>query len=559
MTAQFAADQPAATTQTDADQADQTAASTEAAAAPWWADAVGYQVYIRSFADSDSNGIGDLPGITDHLGYLELLGVQVVWITPFYPSPMADAGYDVADPRNVDPVFGQLTDFDALVTNAHQRAIKVVVDLVPNHTSDRRDWFVAALAAAPRSAERERYLFRDGKGADGSEPPNNWTSVFGGPAWTRVADGQWYLHLFAPEQPDLNWDNPEVFADLEQTIRFWLGRGVDGFRIDVAHGMAKPPGLPDAPAGSAAASGNPTLPDSDGGPGGDAVDPRFDNDGVHQIHRRIRNVVDSYPDATTIGEIWVADPERFARYLRPDELHQAFDFALLEAPFEAAAIQQAIDSTVTAANSVDTMPAWTLSNHDVQRPVTRYGGGQLGIARARAMLLVELALPGASYLYNGEELGLPSVEVPDDQLQDPTWERSGHTERGRDSSRLPMPWEGNSTPFGFTDGPSSWLPSPTDYAGLTVESELDDPDSTLNLVRAAVELRQTHPAFAGTEISWYGAPSDCLAFRRDPGGLVCALNAGNTPIELPPGDVVLTSAPMVDGELPADAAAWLVP
>jgi len=546
--------------------------------APWWSTAVGYQVYIRSFADSDGNGVGDLRGITDHLGYLELLGVQVVWVTPFYPSPMADAGYDVADPREVDPTFGSLPDFDALVGSAHARGIKVVIDLVPNHTSDRRDWFVAALEAPAGAPERDRYLFRDGRGPGGSKPPNNWTSVFGGPAWTRIDDGQWYLHLFAPEQPDLNWDNPEVLTDLAQTLRFWLDRGVDGFRIDVAHGMAKPTGLPDAPDGSPAASGRPTLPqaalaatgqagtgqagtgESAGVvPAGTVQDPRFDNDGVHDIHRMIRRVVDQYPGATTLGEVWVRDPERFAAYLRPDELHQAFSFGLLESPFEATAIQQAIESAVRAANSVGSNPVWTLSNHDVPRPVTRYGAGTVGTDRARAMLLVELALPGASYLYNGEELGLPNVEVPDDRLQDPTWERSGHTERGRDACRLPIPWEGDTPPFAFTSGPDSWLPAPAEYAALTVERQLDDPDSTLNLVRTAVELRQRNPAFTGTEISWYGAPSGALAFRRDGGGLVCALNAGDTPIALPPGSVLLTSAPLVDDELPANAAAWLVP
>jgi alpha-glucosidase len=552
--------------------------------APWWTTAVGYQVYIRSFADSDGNGIGDLPGINGHLGYLELLGVQAVWITPFYPSPMADAGYDVADPRGVDPSFGTLSDLDALVASAHTRGLKVVIDVVPNHTSDQRDWFVAALAAGRGSPERDRYLFRDGKGSDGSRPPNNWTSVFGGPAWSRVDDGQWYLHLFAPEQPDLNWDNADVWADLERTLRFWLDRGFDGFRIDVAHGMAKPEGLPDAPEGTLAASGQPTLPRTDmaegtataadgsaaadsvaagesGGvvPSAPAADPRFDNDGVHDIHRMIRRVIDEYPGATTLGEVWVSDPERFARYLRPDELHQAFDFSLVESPFDATRFQQAIDSAAVAATSVGSNPVWTLSNHDVPRPVTRYGGGAVGTDRARASLLVELALPGAAYLYNGEELGLPSVEVPDDKLQDPTWERSGHTQRGRDASRLPMPWEGDEPPYGFTEGMSTWLPAPAEYATLTVERQLDDPGSTLNLVRTAIELRQRNPAFSGTEISWYGAPSGCFAFRRDGGGLVCALNAGDTPIALPPGSVLLTSAPLVNGELPANAAAWLIP
>lgn len=542
---------------------------------PWWTDAVGYQIYIRSFADSDGDGVGDLRGITDHLGYLELLGVNAVWITPFYPSPMADAGYDVADPRDVEPTFGDLEQFDALVRSAHRRGLRVVIDVVPNHSSDQRDWFQQALAAGPGSPERDRYIFRDGTGADGSEPPNNWHSVFGGPAWTRVDDGQWYLHLFAPQQPDLNWDNPEVVDDFARTLRFWADRGVDGFRIDVAHGMAKPPGLPDAPAGSPAASPLPTLPDmlpefaqlgTENAGAGSVVpaatsvdDPRFDNDGVHPIHRTIRQILDSYPGVLSLGEVWVADPQRFVRYLAEDELHQAFDFGLMEAPYDATTIQNVIESAVATATSVGKQPVWTLSNHDVMRPVTRYGGGEVGTARARAMLLVELALPGSVFLYNGEELGLPSVEVPDDRLQDPTWERSGHRERGRDASRLPMPWEGQEPPFAFSSAADTWLPSPAEYASLTVEHELDDPDSTLNLVRTAIELRQQFTSPTDTEISWYGAPTDCLAFRRDGSGLVCALNLGGTPIDLPPGKVVLSSAATDDGKLPANAAAWLMP
>lgn len=552
---------------------------------PWWTTAVGYQVYIRSFADSNGDGVGDLRGITEHLGYLELIGVQVVWITPFYRSPMADAGYDVSDPREVDPAFGTLQDFDELIAQAHARGLKVIVDVVPNHTSEEHHWFREVLPTAAGSPERARYLFRDGAGDGGDAPPNNWASVFGGPAWHRVpgpdgAPGQWYLHIFAPEQPDLDWTNAEVADDLHATLRFWLDRGADGFRIDVAHGMAKPPGLPDAPGDSAAAfdpvqaaaasaaadsaAADHTAAGSDAEPGHGVVpstadeDPRFDNDGVHEIHRGIRKVVDEYPDALTVGEVWVSDPERFAAYLRPDELHQAFDFSLIESEFTAAALQQAIEKTLSSAASVGASPVWTLSNHDVARPVTRFGGGLRGLQRARALLLLELALPGSVYLYNGEELGLPDVEVPDDRLQDPTWERSGHTERGRDAIRLPMPWEGQEPPFGFSGGSSTWLPSPQEYEPLTVERQLDDPNSTLNLVRTAIELRAEHPAFSGSTVSWYGAPEGCFAFRRDPGGLAGVLNAGEGPVPLPPGEVLLTSIPLVDGLLPVDASALFV-
>ena len=546
----------------------------------WWIDTVGYQIYIRSFADSNGDGIGDLAGITEHLGYLELLGVETIWITPFYPSPMADAGYDVSDPRDVDPSFGTLDDFDVLVRRAHEHRLKVVIDLVPNHTSSEHPWFQAALAAAPGSPERERYHFRDGTGADGSAPPNNWGSIFGGPAWTRTADGQWYLHLFAPEQPDLNWRNPDVHRDLEQTLKFWLDRGVDGFRLDVAHGMSKPEGLPDAPAGhpaafdrssfeeaarAAARSGAHELEDLAGQDGGvvpisqGGKDPRFDDDGVHDVHRFIRSVVQTYPDRMTVGEIWV-DDSSFAAYIRPDELYQAFNFAILESAFDAAELRAAITQSLAASASVGALPVWTLSNHDKFRTVTRFGGDEIGRDRARAALLMELALPGSCYLYNGEELGLPSIDIPDAALRDPTWVRSGFTERGRDNCRLPLPWEGNTAPYGFSSTPDTWLPIPPEYAALTVEIQLEDPTSTLSLVRTALEMRASRAEFDGDTIDWYGAPENCFAFRRRGGGLICVLNSGAVPVILPPGDLLLASADLTDsGLLPGNAAAWLVP
>ncbi|MGO1049524.1 glycoside hydrolase family 13 protein [Crossiella sp. CA198] len=520
-----------------------------AAAPPWWRDSVFYQVYVRSFADSDGDGVGDLEGIRSRLGYLELLGVDALWLTPFYRSPMADHGYDVADARDVDPLFGDLAAFDRLIADAHAQNIKVTVDLVPNHSSDQHDWFQAALVAGPGSPERERYLFREGRGPDGSEPPNNWPSIFGGPAWTRVEDGQWYLHLFAPEQPDLNWQHPEVWADLEQTLRFWLDRGVDGFRIDVAHGMAKPAGLPDM------------NPEDMPGPHllfDNNRDPRFDNDGVHDIHRMIRKVMDEYPGRMAVGEIWVQDDERMSRYVRPDELHLGFNFRLVETDFDADAIRGAIDHSLAAVREVGALPTWTLSNHDVVRHVTRYGGGELGVKRARAMTLVELALPGVVYLYNGEELGLPNVELPDWALQDPSWERSGHTERGRDGCRVPMPWEGEHPPFGFSPGDNTWLPMPPEWAALTVEAQLEDPGSMLSLYRQALELRKSHEALRGDEVEWYGAPAGCFAFRRKPGGLICALNTSGALVPLPPGEVLLSSGPLEGEHLPPDTAAWLV-
>ena len=516
----------------------------------WWRDAVFYQVYIRSFADANGDGVGDLDGIRSRLGYLELLGVDALWLTPFYRSPMADHGYDVSDPRDVDPTFGDLEAFDRLIADAHSHNLRVTIDLVPNHTSDQHAWFRSALLAGPGSHERGRYIFREGGGYDGSQPPNNWTSVFGGPAWTRVADGQWYLHLFAPEQPDLNWDNPEVHADLAQTLRFWLDRGVDGFRIDVAHGMAKPVDLPNMDLRINQASGS-LLHD-------DLRDPRFDHDDVHEVHRMIRKVLDEYPGRMAVGEVWVTDDERFARYVRPDELHLAFNFRLVEADFDADAVRSAIEHSLGAVAAQGAPPTWTLSNHDVVRHVTRYGGGALGTKRARAMTLVELALPGVIYVYNGEELGLPNVELPEWALQDPTWKRSGHTERGRDGCRVPLPWEGAVPPFGFSPSASTWLPVPNEWHDLTAEVQLEDPESMLSLYRQALELRKTHPSFSGDELEWYGAPPGCFAFRRKGGGLICALNTSGASVPLPPGQVLVSSGPMDGDQLPPDTAVWLV-
>ncbi|QWF83462.1 glycoside hydrolase family 13 protein [Amycolatopsis sp. CA-230715] len=512
---------------------------------PWWRNAVFYQVYVRSFADSDGDGIGDLRGIRSRLGYLELLGVDALWLTPFYRSPMADHGYDIEDPRSVDPVFGDLEAFDDLVADAHARGIRVTIDLVPNHTSRAHPWFVEALAAPPGSAARDRYVFRDGLGVTGDAPPNNWVSAYGEPAWTRVPDGQWYLHLFAPEQPDLNWANADVRADLERTLRFWLDRGVDGFRIDVAHGMAKPPGLPDMDLRANPLSGS------------EHFDPRFDNDGVHEIHQMIRKVLDTYAGTMAVGEIWVTDHRRLAKYLRPDELHLAFNFRLVLTHFDADAMHASIDHSLSVATAAGAPATWTLSNHDVWRQVSRYGGGTQGVRRARAMALVELALPGAVYLYNGEELGLPNVDIPIEAMADPRARTSG-PQHSRDGARVPLPWEGDAPPFGFSRNEKTWLPMPPEWSALTVEAQLEDTASTLSLYREALELRHEHPAFTGHELRWYGAPAGCFAFRREPGGLVCALNTSATPIALPPGELVLASEELVDGKLPPDAAAWLV-
>ena len=526
--------------------------ASDPATAQWWSRAVFYQVYPRSFRDSNGDGVGDLDGVIGRLDYLELLGVDAIWLNPVTVSPMADHGYDVADPRDVDPLFGGIDALDRLVDAAHRRGIKITMDLVPNHTSSAHPWFQAALAAGPGSVQRERYIFRDGTGPGGIHPPNNWLSVFGGPAWTRVVEpdgnpGQWYLHLFDAEQPDLNWDNPEVFDDLEKTLRFWLERGVDGFRIDVAHGMAKPPGLPDMEI-----TDSTLLRISDD-------DPRFNHQGVHDIHRAIRSVLDDYPGAVSIGEVWVEDNARFAEYLRADELHLGFNFRLLQADFDAAEIRDAIENSLAAVALEGAMPTWTLESHDAERTVTRYGGGETGLARARAMAQVMLALPGAAFIYNGEELGLPNVDLPDEALQDPVWERSGHTRRGRDGCRVPLPWGGDAPPFGFSAEPADLVADPAGVVGADGrDASWTRPDSTLSFFRRALELRRSRAEFDGMAIEWLKSERDGLVFRLVGGGLVCVLNAGRRPMALPDGELILASAAVVDGKLPPNAAAWLV-
>ncbi|WP_331767348.1 glycoside hydrolase family 13 protein [Embleya sp. NBC_00896] len=520
---------------------------------PWWRDAVIYQVYVRSFADGNGDGVGDLLGIRTRLPYLRDLGVDALWITPFYASPMADGGYDVADYRAVDPTLGTLGDIDALVREAHGLGLRVIVDIVPNHTSDRHAWFQEALAAEPGAAARERYMFREGRGEHGELPPNDWESVFGGPAWTRVPDGSWYLHLFAPEQPDLNWHHPEVRAEFLDILAFWLNLGVDGFRIDVAHGMFKEPTLADIGHGKQISLlGTQAL-------------PYFDRDEVHEVYRDWRALLDTYPgDRVAVAEAWVPDAARLALYLRPDELHTAFNFHYLGTDWSAPAFRAVVDDSLAAVADVGAPATWVLSNHDVQRHVTRYGGGELGQARARAAVLLTLALPGSAYLYQGEELGLPEVtDLPDEVLQDPQWERSGHTDRGRDGCRVPMPWDGTEAPFGFGPPGSrlSWLPVPADWQELGVQAQSGRPDSMLELYREALRLRRTLPGLGGGTLRWIDAPQDCLAFERG-AEFVCVVNFGVAPVTIPAyGRPLLAGAPLVaaaDGGvvLPANSAVW---
>ena len=535
----------------------------------WWRRAVVYQVYIRSFADGDGDGIGDIDGIRSRLPYLRSLGVDALWITPWYPSPMADGGYDVADYRSVDPRFGELDAAIALIGEAHDLGLRVILDIVPNHTSSAHPWFEAALAAPPGSPARSRYVFREGRGPDGAEPPTDWESIFGGPAWSRIAGedgrpGPWYLHTFDPSQPDLDWGDPGVRADFEDILRTWFDRGVDGFRIDVASGLVKdldhlaPPGEPEA--GAYVAHPHPFL----------------DREGTHEVYRSWRRIADAaVPPRILLGEVHAATPARVARYLRPDELHGAFNFHFLRCPWDATRLRAVIDETLATHDAVGAAPTWVLSNHDEPRHVTRYGRPytgirhravddgqpaelQLGTRRARAAALLLLALPGSGYVYQGEELGLPEVEdLPDAALQDPTWVRSGGTIRGRDGCRVPLPWSGAAPPFGFgPPGTEPWLPQPAAWADRTAEVQAADPASMLSLYRAALALRRVDPGLGGEAFRWLPAEPGALHFERDD-GLRCLVNLSDDPAALPAhAGVLVASAPLKSPRVPTDAAVW---
>lgn len=532
------------------------ALATAAAPRDWWREAVIYQVYPRSFADSDGDGMGDLEGVRSRLPHLRDLGVDAVWLSPFYASPQADAGYDVADYRAVDPMFGSLLDADALIRDAHALGLRVIVDLVPNHSSDQHEWFKRALAEGPGSPLRERYHFRAGQGKNGEQPPNDWESVFGGPAWTRVADGEWYLHLFAPEQPDFNWEHPAVADEFRSILRFWLDMGTDGFRIDVAHGLVKAEGLPDLGSHDQLK----LL--------GNDVTPFFDQDGVHEIYRSWRTILDEYSgDRIFVAEAWTPTVERTARYVRPDELHQAFNFQYLSTHWDAAALREVIDRTLDSMRPVGAPATWVLSNHDVTRHRTRFGNPpglgtqirsagdpELGLRRARAATLLMLALPGSAYVYQGEELGLPDVvDLPDEVRQDPSYFRAAGQDGFRDGCRVPIPWTRTGPSYGFGSG-GSWLPQPGDWAELSVEAQTGRPGSTLELYRSALAARRTQPALgAGESVEWLDAPEGVLAFRRtapDGPSVVVTANTTGAAVPLPtPGEPLLTSA--ADGTVPA--------
>ncbi|POX58071.1 alpha-amylase [Streptomyces sp. Ru62] len=537
----------------------------------WWRQAVVYQVYPRSFADADGDGLGDLRGITERLGHLAGLGVDALWLSPFYPSELADGGYDVIDPRGVDERLGTLDDFDALVGEAHRLGLKVVVDIVPNHTSHLHRWFQEALRAGPGSAARERYVFRPGRGAHGELPPTDWQSVFGGSAWRRVPDGEWYLHLFAPEQPDLNWDDEEVRADFRTTLRFWSDRGVDGFRVDVAHGLAKDLTDPLRDIGGIGATGEQALPLVPPG-----SHPYWDRDEVHEIYRDWRKIFDAYsPPRTAVAEAWVPGARR-ALYARPDELGQAFNFEYLEARWDAEELRDVITASLVTARTAGASATWVLSNHDVVRHASRLvlpagtdpaawllSGGTApaidtaaGLRRARAATLLMLALPGSAYLYQGEELGLPEVaDLPTEVLQDPIWEQTGHVRKGRDGCRVPLPWTTTGPSYGFGPGPG-WLPQPATFAAYAVEAQAGTEGSTLELYRSALRLRRK--LLQGETLTWApDAPADVLDFGRTENWRNVT-NLGTEPVPLPPGEVLLSSGPLPQGRvLPPDTTVWL--
>jgi len=565
-------------------------------AAEWWRSAVIYQIYPRSFADGNGDGVGDLAGVRARLPYLARLGVDALWFSPWYASPQADAGYDVADYRAIDPVFGTLAEAQELIREAHGLGIRIIVDVVPNHCSDQHPWFRNALSKGPDSAERELFWFRPGRGPSGELPPNDWQSIFGGPAWTRTTDpdgapGDWYLHLFAAEQPDLNWEHPRVRQEFEDVLRFWLDRGADGVRIDSAALLTKDRTLADF--------------DPEDPPTASSKNqhPYTDRDDVHEIYRSWRAIADSYPDKRAlIGEVWLPDAQRFANYLRPDELHTAFNFAFLGCAWRADELRRVIDETLTIHAPVGAPATWVLSNHDVPRHVTRYGRADtsfnlefrqlgvptdltLGTRRARAAILLSLALPGSAYIYQGEELGLEEVEdLPDAVRQDPMFLRTAGANPGRDGCRVPLPWSGQEPPFGFsaTTGTATatgmdaaataepWLPQPKAWKDVTVETQAGDPDSMLELYRAALALRRKSTQLGDGPLTWLSAPEGVLAFARDARddadtgastgpSFICVVNLSGGPIDLPVnGTVALCSGALESGFLPNDMAAWLV-
>jgi len=543
---------------------------------PWWRDSVTYQIYIRSFADSSGDGIGDINGIRSRLPYLKDLGVDCLWINPWFASPQKDHGYDVADYMAVNPDYGTMDDAKALIKEAHASGIRIILDLVPNHTSDQHKWFQAALDSTPGSKERARYIFRDGKGPNGNLPPNNWEAVFGGPAWERVIgkDGkpeQWYLHLFAVEQPDLNWENQEVWQHFREIFKFWLDLEFDGFRIDVAHGMWKEKGLPDVREAEL-----------------ELLDrhyrPYWDQEEVHEIHRDWRKITDTYKhQPMLVSEAWAPTDQRIAMYVRSDELHQSFNFSFLTALWEAKSLKKIIDNSMAEVVKVGAPPSWVWENHDVVRKTDRlelglqnkgkgiekYGdpkkiNRERALRRARAATLLELALPGGAYIYQGEELGLFEVrDIPENRLEDPIWKMSGHTDRGRDGCRVPIPWTKDAAgAHGFSNDKNlkidqAWLPQSAGWGESAADTQQGVAGSFFEMVKTALAIRKTESGLGDGQMDWIEVSDDVIAFQR-PGKFACYVNLGKSEAVIPYGSEVLLASSELKGEhIPTDTAVWL--
>jgi alpha-glucosidase len=537
--------------------------------ANWWEQAVIYQIYPRSFSDANGDGIGDLRGIIDKADYLNSLSLDAVWMSPFYPSELADGGYDVADYRDIDPRIGTLEEFDELVDALHSRGIRVFIDIVPNHCSDQHIWFQEALKSPKGSKERDRFIFRDGTGENGEFPPSKLSSHFGPEGWTRVEDGQWYMHLFTKEQPDFNWDNPEVHQDFLKTLKFWSDRGVDGYRIDVAHALVKQlEPLPERD------SYDLNVMKSDG------TDSIFDRDAVHEIYATWRKLFNEYdPPRVAVAEAWV-HPHRRPAYASKNGLGQAFNFDLLASAWDPSAIKAVIDTNLEFAKTTGSSTTWVMSNHDVIRHATRLAipaGGdglsfatendwyvnhrldgdldtEMGLRRAKASTLMMLALPGSSYIYQGEELGLPEVlDIPSEQMQDPQWFRGEGKLKSRDGCRVPLPWSKSGSSFGFGAGPSH-LPQPSWFGEYSVEAQEENLSSTLSFYRRALELRKSLATDA--KLDWLESPDGVLSFSR-PNGWTSVTNFSRAPISIPEGDVLIASSQLLEGKLPTDCTVWV--
>ena len=541
----------------------------------WWRSGVIYQIYPRSFADSNGDGLGDLKGITSRLDSLAALGIDAIWLSPFYSSPQKDAGYDVSNYVDVDPIFGTLADFDELLEKAHSLGLRVMIDLVPNHSSDQHQWFQKALAAEPGSQERSFYHFKDGKGDSGELPPNNWVSMFGGPAWTRVTEsdgkpGQWFVHLFDSSQPDLNWANPQVQLEFENILKFWLDRGVDGFRVDQPHAMAKAAGLPDHPYVEEAGAGfiegreNP---------------PMWFQEEVHEIFRNWRKILESYPgNRAMCGEAYVYPLSLMAKWVRPDEFHQTFNFRFLDAGWDPKKLVAAINESFEAFDGVGAPSTWVLNNHDVIRHASRFGGdygratasdgvganqaqpdSKLGLKVAKGATLFMLGLPGASYLYQGEELGLPEhTTLEDDYRQDPTFARTNGKRVGRDGCRIPLPWEPEGNSNGFSNSGRGWLPQPASYKDLSRSLQEQDPGSTLTLYKTALGLRKQLGLGEGS-FGWLVEHLGPGTLGYENSGVQVIYNFGVQAVDLSAFEILIASEPLSGNQLATNQCAWVRP